>query len=229
MTARPASHFERQRLPQDRHRLIAAATARIRRAPSPGGLARRRVLITLTKWLLPAAALALLTAIAIWPEFERATEQARVGFRRFTGEVEGGRLVDASYHGVDRKNRPYTVTAATARQVTPDRIDLTQPKADMTLEDGTWLMLQSKNGTYLRNTNQLDLWQDVTLYRDDGMTITTKAASIDLVNGAAAGGDPVHVEGPFGILDAQGFAVIDKGEAIQFTGPAHVVMNGSSP
>jgi lipopolysaccharide export system protein LptC len=228
MTVHPAS-AHRHRGHHERHRLIAAAASRIRRPPSPGGLARRRALITVTKWLLPVAALALLSAIAMWPEFERATEQARIGFRRFSAEVQGGRLVDASYHGVDQKNRPYTVTAATARQVTPDRIDLTVPKADMTLEDGTWLMLQARNGTYLRNTGQLDLWQEVTLYRDDGTTIVTSAASIDLKSGAAAGGEPVHVEGPFGVLDAQGFAVVDKGEAIQFTGPAHVILNGASP
>ncbi|MBN8909154.1 MAG: hypothetical protein J0H99_21635, partial [Rhodospirillales bacterium] len=37
--------------------LLTAATARIRRAPTPRGLARRRLMITLTKWLLPLAAL----------------------------------------------------------------------------------------------------------------------------------------------------------------------------
>ncbi len=211
------------------HRLIDAAAARMRRPPTPGRLARRRFTITITKWLLPVIALALLTAIAIWPEFDRATEQARIGMRRFSGEVQGGKLVDARYHGVDEKNRPYTVTAATARQVTPNRIDLTSPKADMTVENGSWLMLQARQGTYIKNTNQLDLWQDVTLYRDDGTTLTTATASIDLKSGAAAGGDPVHVEGPFGVLDAAGFAVIDKGEAIQFTGPAHVILNGDKP
>jgi lipopolysaccharide export system protein LptC len=38
----------------------------------------------------------------------------------------------------------------------------------------------------------------------------------------------VHVEGPFGVLDAQGFAVMDKGNAIDFSGPAHVILNGVS-
>jgi len=28
-------------------------------------------------------------------------------------------------------------------------------------------------------------------------------------------------------LDAQGFTVLDKGSAIDFTGPAHVVLNGT--
>ena len=75
----------------------------------------------------------------------------------------------------------------------------------MTLADGTWLMLQSKHGVYLQHANQLDLSHDVTLYRDDGTTMTTASASVDLKNGAAASAEPTHAEGPFGTLDAQGF------------------------
>lgn len=231
MTLRPISARPGNR-PQPRHdrnRLTDAATRRPRNAPTPGRLARRRALITLTKWLLPACALALLSIIALWPEFDRATDQARMSFRRLTAEVEGGRLVNARYRGVDEKGRPYTVTAAAARQVDADRIDLTSPKADIEMENGSWLMLQAKEGSYRQAASQLELWQDVTLYRDDGTTLTTAAASIDLKNGVAASGEPVHVEGPFGVLDAQGFTVIDKGEAIQFIGPAHAILNGASP
>jgi lipopolysaccharide export system protein LptC len=209
---------------------LEAASARFRRLPTPGGIARRRWAITLTKWLLPAAALALLATVALWPEMERATEEGGRAISRLGAEVQSGQLIDARYHGVDDKGRPFTVTAATARQVDPNRIDLTMPKGDITMQDGTWLMLQSKKGIFAQHVNQLDLTEDVTLYRDDGTTLVTAAASIDMKNGAAAGSEPVHAEGPFGTLDAQGgFTVVDKGAAIQFAGPAHVVLNGASP
>jgi len=130
---------------------------------------------------------------------------------------------------LDDHDRPYTVTAATAEQVSPERINLTTLKADVTLNDGTWLMLQAKHGVFLQHANQLDLSGAVTLYRDDGTTMTTASASVDLKNGAAASAEPTHAEGPFGTLDAQGFTLTDKGTAIQFAGPAHLVLNGSSP
>ena len=79
----------------------------------------------------------------------------------------------------------------------------------------------------MQHANQLDLVKDVTLYRDDGTTMHTESASIDMKVGAAGGSEPVHVEGPFGVLDAQGFTVMEKGAAIDFPGPAHVVMNGT--
>jgi lipopolysaccharide export system protein LptC len=208
---------------------LSPPSQRLRDRLTPGRLARRRWTITLTKWLLPAAALALLTTVALWPEMERASEQARHAVSKVAAEFQSGQLIDPRYRGVDDHGRPFTVTAATARQVDPNRIDLTSPKGDITMQDGTWLMLQAKSGTYAQREKQLDLTRDVTLYRDDGTTMVTSAASIDMKDGAAAGSAPVHAEGPFGTLDAQGgFTVIDKGAAIQFAGPAHLVLNGAS-
>lgn len=207
--------------------LMGGTSVRDRMPPAPGRITRRRIFITVTKWLLPLAAMGLLALIALWPEIDAATSKARLAMGRVSGELEGGKLIDARYNGVDEKERPYTITAATAWQIDPERVGLTMPKGDITLGNGSWLMLTSKEGTFLQHLNQLDLVNEVTLYRDDGTTMHTKSASIDLKAGAAAGSEPIHVEGPFGVLDAQGFTVMDKGTAIDFPGPAHVVMNGT--
>ena len=209
-------------------RLVAAAAARMRHPPNPSGLARRRLVINLAKWLLPAAALLLLSALALWPEVGRMGDAARIAYQRAGSQIAGATLTDAHYRSVDDHGRPYTLTASTAQQIGPDRINLTAPKADITLTDGIWLMVQAKQGVFLQHTNQLDLSKDVTLYRDDGTTVTTNSASIDLKSGAAAGAEATHAEGPFGTLDAQGFTVTDQGAAIQFSGPAHLVLNGAS-
>ena len=87
-------------------------------------------------------------------------------------------------------------------------------------------MSQSRTGVYAPHDGQLDLTGDVLLYRDDGMTLTTDTATIDLKAGAATGAERVHAEGPFGTLDAQGFALTDRGGVIQFTGPGRLVLNG---
>jgi len=227
MSSQPVTTMTTQRRPGAK--LVVAAAAKIRHLPTTRHLARRHILITLAKFVLPALALVLLASIALWPEFDRAKEQAISAFRRVSNEIEGAQLIDARYHGVDDKGRPYTLTAATAQQAGPERFNLTTPKGDITLEDGTWLMLQARQGVFIQHANQLDLSHDVTLYRDDGTTLVTGSASIDLKNGAAAGAEPVHAEGPFGTLDAQGgFTLVDKGATIQFAGPAHLVLNGAS-
>ncbi len=217
--------------PDDPHRtsgyLLRDPNLRNRALPTEGGIARRRFLITLTKWLLPLGAMLLLATIALWPEIDAATNKAKLAMAHVSADVQGGKLVEARYNGVDDKGRPYTITAATAWQMTPSVIGLTLPKGDITLENGTWLMLTAKEGTFVQNLNQLDLVKQVTLYRDDGTTMHTESASIDLKAGGAAGAEPVHVEGPFGMLDAEGFTVTEQGAAIDFSGPAHVVLNGT--
>jgi len=207
-------------------RLLSSGGGRQRRPPTPGGIARRRLMVTATKWLLPMAALALLSSIALWPEFDRAKEQARLAFNRLGGAVDGAQVTDARYHGVDERNRPYTITATTAVQADQDRVNLTDPKGDVALQNGTWMMVQADKGVFMQRQNLLDLAGRVFLYRDDGTTMRTATATIDLKSGAATSADPVHAEGPFGVLDAVGFTVTDKGAVAQFPGPARLVMNG---
>ena len=201
----------------------------LRPTPSARNMARRRLGVNLAKRLLPLAALALLASLVLWPEIQRQTGGARLAFRSKGISVDGGALVDAQYNGVDARDRPYTMTAAVARQVTPDRIDMTDIKADLGGGEPGWLMIQSKNGVYNQHSGQLDMSGDVRLYRDDGTTLLTDSAAVDLKAGAAAGAEKVHVEGPFGQLDAQGFALTDRGAVIQFTGPGRLILNGRKP
>jgi len=214
--------------PMLRTRATPDPAARFRRPPIANPrLARRRWSVGIAKRLLPVFALALLASIALWPEFARETDTARYAYRRDAVMPRSGEMTQAAYHGVDERGRPYTMTAAKARQVSPERVNLTDPKGDITLESGNWIMVQSRRGVYLQHLDDLDLSRDVLIYRDDGTTIATEAATVDLKAGAAAGADMVHAEGPFGTLDAQGFALTDKGTAIQFFGPGRLVLNAA--
>jgi lipopolysaccharide export system protein LptC len=192
-------------------------------------LARRRYRITLAKFALPAVALLLLSTIALWPEVERIETGARTRLAHLAGDVTAARVNIAQYHSVDAQGRPYTLTASVAQQDGPERINLTDPKGDMTLQNGAWIMVKAKQGVFIQHSNLLDLSHEVTLYRDDGTTLVTASASLDLNRGGAAGAEPVHAEGPFGTLEAQGFTATDKGTSIEFTGPATLVLNGATP
>jgi lipopolysaccharide export system protein LptC len=186
------------------------------------------LLITASKLALPIAAVLLLASVALWPEFHRAADGARIVMHTLGAAVDGGRVKNAHYHGLDERGRPFTVTAATARQRSEEQVDLTVPNADITLENGTWINVRSKLGVYMRKAEQLDLSEDVVLYRDDGTTMRTESATVEMKAGAASGSAATHVEGPFGKLDATGFTTVDKGAAIQFWGPVTVELNGVS-
>ncbi len=213
--------------PRDRDRLIAAPA---RRAPTPGGIAWRRRMVWMVKIVLPIGATLLLASMALWPELAGDAERARVSFRRAaTVAAEGGQMIDPRYHGVDAQGRPYVVTAATARQVGDDRTDMTAPKGDITMDSGAWLWGEARNGVYMQKLGVLDLSGDVTLYRDDGTVLQTESATMDMKAAAATGNQKVHAEGPFGTLDAQGFAATDRGDVLQFTGPGRLVLQPGGP
>lgn len=224
----PTTADQTQMTPVSAGFLRGGVSVRDRIPPPAGRIARRRFLITAAKWSLPLVAAVLLALVALWPEVQRAVGMHRLKLAHVSGELEGGKLLDARYNGLDEKGRPYTVTSATAWKIDAERVGLTLPKGDITMENGTWLMLTAKEGTFVQRLGQLDLVKDVTLYRDDGTTLHTASATIDVKGGAAAGSEAVHAEGPFGVLDAQGFTVMDKGSAIDFPGPAHLVLNGAN-
>jgi lipopolysaccharide export system protein LptC len=210
-------------------RLIAVGELRARPVVSASMLARRRFVVTWLKRLLPVVALALLSTIVLWPEFRRQTDEARIAIRHLRGIEGNARLANVRYQSVDGNGRPFTVTSISAVQAGPQRVNLTAPRGDVSLQNGAWLLVQARQGVYLQHAGQLDLSGDVTLYRDDGTTLRTASASVDLKQGAAAGSEPVYSEGPFGTLDATGFTLVDKGGTVQFAGPARMILNQHRP
>ena len=187
----------------------------------------RRFTVTVVKYVLPLVALALLSSIALWPELTRSVENGRVTWHRLTMATGAGQMLHPRYHGLDARNRPYTISADTAERDGPNRINLAAPVGDATLENGTWLLLRAKKGVYLQHSDELDLADAVTLYRQDGTVMTSQSATMNLKQGAGTSSEYTHSEGPFGTLDAQGFTLVDKGTVIQFHGPAKLVLNAA--
>jgi lipopolysaccharide export system protein LptC len=227
--------------PQSPQRGIAQAAAarppasrlpppsRRRAAPSPGALLRRRLAVAVAKRLLPAAALALLAAIALWPEFQNAADRGRVAFRR-VAEVkpEALSVIEPRFQGLDDQNRPYTVTAATAVQAgDAEIVQLQAPRADILMNDGGWIYLEARQGRYDRPGSRLDLAGRVTIHHDDGTQLVTDRAAIDVTAGNAEGDEAVAAQGPFGTLTAEGFRLYDRGQVVVFTGRSRTLLEGT--
>ncbi|ONG51331.1 LPS export ABC transporter periplasmic protein LptC [Pseudoroseomonas deserti] len=202
--------------------------SRARLAMDAGSMARYRFAVGLAKWLLPVGALAVLAAIALWPEFDRAEDRGRLAFRRVAQtSAEALRLASPRYQGIDEQDRPYNVTAATALQQDPAApIALERPRADMIMNNGTWVLLEAQQGRYARDANHLSLQGQVTLWHDDGSTLKTEAAEIDIAAGGATGDRPVAAQGPFGTLVSEGFRLENRGQVVVFTGNAKAVLEG---
>jgi lipopolysaccharide export system protein LptC len=184
-------------------------------------------LVRTLKIVLPAVAVAIAALILLWPQFQPRDVRFRVGAVAIGPEdLENLRMVNARFQGLDAHNQPYVVTAdqATQEAGNSDATDLTHPKADIALADGTWAVITADEGRYRRESRRLLLTGRVNLFQDGGYEIQTTEAEIDLVAGQAAGNAPVAGQGPDMQLRGQGFRIYDKGARIVVTGPAQLVL-----
>lgn len=205
---------------------LASLAAR-RRALDPAALARRRLVVTIAKRLLPLAAFAALALVVLWPQIAGMEEQVRVAYRKPSITVPTGAasVVEPRFQGTDERGRPYTLSADTAVQdAGSESVRLAKPRGDVTLEAGAWVILQAEAGLFHRDTRMLDLTGDVAVFHDSGYEVRTDAAEVDLRAGTAKGDQPVSAQGPAGTLDAVGFSLIDRGDVVVFTGPARMVL-----
>jgi lipopolysaccharide export system protein LptC len=180
--------------------------------------------VTLMKVLLPLLALGLMALLAAWPRLSGLEQD---GIRpRDIGELE---MMQARYLGTDQSNRPFSVIADRAMQSTsePGVLDLVRPEAEMTMQDGSWVLIKAERGRYNDNTGKLLLLGRADLFHDKGYEFLTDEVHVDVNAGIAWGDRPVVGQGPFGELKAEGFRLFDHGATIVFTGRSHVDLVGS--
>jgi lipopolysaccharide export system protein LptC len=183
--------------------------------------------VSLMKFLLPVAALAVIVLVVAWPHINTRDLKFRLGITvmKLTGSDDPS-MINPRYVGTDSDNQPFSITADLARNITEKgmRVTLVMPKADITLEDGTWLVLTANDGEYSREEKALNLAGQVNLYHDSGYEFRTERAAIDLTTGTALSNDPVSGQGPFGRLAAAGFRMMNKGKVIHFLGKSKLTL-----
>ncbi len=183
--------------------------------------------VVLMKLLLPTVALVLIGLVVVWPYLQTTDSRFRIGFSALKArESENPAMVNARYVGTDKSSKPFSITADLAKNLLTGtaEIELEMPKADVTLEDNTWLVVTAETGIYNRKTETLDLVGAVNLFHDSGYEIRTDKALIALEKGIAVGTAPVAGHGPFGNLTSEGFRLEDKGKLIVFTGKAKLIL-----
>jgi len=210
----------------DRLAGAAAAATASRAAVTPPGQGYSR-LVSILKLLLPAIAAALLLLIVAWPRLQATLDKVSALVPRLNlSDARDLRMVSARVSGVDRQNRPYVVTADTARQLpgTDGLIAMDGPKADMTLQSGAWLAVTADTGVYKSQSQLLDLFGQVNLFHDKGYEFLTDSAHVDMQAGSAEGDDKVSGQGIFGHVDAEGFRIYDRGDRVVFTGKSKMLL-----
>ncbi|MDX2072741.1 MAG: LPS export ABC transporter periplasmic protein LptC [Alphaproteobacteria bacterium] len=126
------------------------------------------------------------------------------------------------YHGLDKDNMPYSVTATKAVQKDAETVLLEDIKADMDTKDGKWLALHAGAGEMKTEAKTLMLTKNVDMFYDGGYEFRSERAFVDIGKGTASGDTPVTGQGPMGTLRANRFSVFGRGEVIMFEGAVKV-------
>ena len=179
------------------------------------------------KFLLPAAAAVFIMLLLAWPELTPGKDGSTLNLSELTiDQPEGVTMLNARFSGFDSRNQPFLVTADVASQASDNEsvVNLELPKADITLEDGTWVALSARGGLYDREQKTVDLVGQVSFFHDKGFELHTESARFDLGQGTAMGRETVTGQGVFGQIEATGFDSFDQGDRIIFTGPTRLLL-----
>ena len=186
--------------------------------------------VALLKRALPALGVLLLLIIAVWPKLAPVWERMRFAFPAIDlREARELRMLNPRYAGLDRRGRPYAVTATVGHQV-PDRQDLMSlegARAEMKSHSGADIVVTADNGVYQSQAQLLDLFGQVTLIHENGTRFVTQRARLDVAHNAAEGNDAVEGHGPSGDIKSQGFRIYDKGDTVIFTGRSETLLRGA--
>ena len=213
-TLRPQADAEKQSGP----------LGEIRRIRAGGAYSR---FVSSMRIALPLIAVAVAVIVIAWPQFGEKPKRFSLGVSKVTVNDGGGQqIVNPRFTGTDSDQRPYTVTAdaASQGQASPMMIDLSFPRADLTMSSGAWLAISADSGLFDRKRQKLALKGSVNHFHDTGYELRTASADVDLAGGVATGVDPVSGQGPFGSLNSTGFQIFDRGKRVIFTGKSKLVL-----
>jgi len=184
--------------------------------------------VSFMKLVLPLAALTLIILVLVWPQLGSDDVRFQIGFSALKSNVETEpSMTNPRFYGADSENRPYSVTADLARALSKNGavVKLQVPKADISLKDGTWLVLTAQSGIYKRDTQNLELDGAVNLFHDSGYEFRAPTAVVDMKAGKVSSDKPVEGQGGFGNIWAQGFYLYNRGRTIYFTGKTRLVLS----
>lgn len=132
------------------------------------------------------------------------------------------------FDGLDSKGRPFTLVADKVMQqegMVDADMHLIAPVADIRLNPEESLAVTAENGVYSQQNQAIDLSGNVTLFHDNGYSLTSDTMHVDIQTGHAVTADPTYLRGSDGIIDGMGGFELDNfGDHITFKGPAKLIL-----
>ena len=130
--------------------------------------------------------------------------------------VTSATMLNPRFEGLDASDRPYSLTAETARQRRENRkiIDLVNPR----LEDWSATQVRAREGVFNDDQDVLDLVGEVVMTDAGGYTFTADRTRVFLAENRVEGQTPLKGYGPTGEVRADSYELLDDGNRLVLTG-----------
>ena len=190
---------------------------------------RRRLPLSL---LLLGVSAALAVAVTSWLSFlsdsKDVSLEIKVVERAETGEVQ---LTGARYRGLTPSGRHYEITAALANESTDGsgRIDMDEPAALVTMQNGSIINLRSDVGIFNRQTDVVKMSGSVVVVQPDRkLRLDTEELEANLEAGEMHSDVPVLVQDVDRRINADSMRVYDNGALIIFGGTTKMIIKNEN-
>lgn len=176
------------------------------------------------KHFLWVAALAIV-AILVWIAMGGGDDGKRIVFTNAVQSVALQNIMEnPRYQGLTARGEPYTVISNRGTQLDADTIALDVVRAELFQKNGDWVALNSKDGLLNVKAKKLELTGGVNIFYNDGYEMRTDHARVDIAEGTAYGDSHVEGQGPTGTLQADSFAISQRGQVIRFNGSVKMTL-----
>ena len=190
---------------------------------APGG-SHDRLIRVLARWL-PGAIGVVAAAMLLGPLFPRGEISFLLDRNKVATTAERLRVANAMYRGEDDEGRPFTVTAASAVQISAaDPVVRMEGLVARILMSNGPAELSAQGGSYNYEREAVDVAGPVTFTAADGYRMTTGHVAIDLKGQRVLGNGGVSGAIPAGTFAADRLVADLDARTIALEGNARLVM-----
>jgi lipopolysaccharide export system protein LptC len=180
------------------------------------------------KRALQVAAFAVIAAVLGFFFFQRQPARITMGFEQL-GHVDNDlAMVKPRLSGQDGEGNPFVITADAAVQdaENPKRARLTKVEADLALDHGSWINADAARGLIDMQAGSLQLDGGINVFSDQGYTLHTASAAVDISKGVVHGRQEVTGQGPNGTLRADQFQIDRTNKLLTLIGNVRMTIVG---
>ena len=191
-------------------------------------LKKHNRIVAILKLAMPSIAAGAIALMLLWPQIIAQKEKFALGIGSpiITGKTDTLSIVNSRYYSVDSKNRPFKITAKLAEETEPGSrvIALTEPKASILLESGSWLTMESREGKIYQKDNRAVFKDFVRAFTDDGYDLKTSEITVDLTSHTLESRTATTGIFPEGTITSEGLKTMNKNDIIKFTGHTKLIL-----